>query len=164
MGPNGSGKSNVIDSLLFVFGFKAKKLRQGFRVSLILGKLSDLIHVSAQFPSLTFCHVIVHFSQYVSCWKYMFVCKERMHTDHTYYNTLVKRSHTHKITLQYPGQKITHKITHTHKITLQYPGQKITHTQDHTHTRSHYNTLVKRSQLTKHAQSIVWYHKQYHSQ
>ncbi|KAH7345973.1 RecF/RecN/SMC N terminal domain-containing protein, partial [Pyrenochaeta sp. MPI-SDFR-AT-0127] len=29
VGPNGSGKSNVIDSLLFVFGFRASKMRQG---------------------------------------------------------------------------------------------------------------------------------------
>jgi structural maintenance of chromosome 4 len=49
VGPNGSGKSNVIDSLLFVFGFKAKKLRQG--------KLSDLIHKSINYPDLDFCEV-----------------------------------------------------------------------------------------------------------
>lgn len=38
VGPNGSGKSNTIDALLFVFGFKATKMRQG--------KLSELIHSS----------------------------------------------------------------------------------------------------------------------
>ncbi len=27
MGPNGSGKSNVIDAMLFVFGFKTNKAR-----------------------------------------------------------------------------------------------------------------------------------------
>ena len=27
VGPNGSGKSNVIDSMLFVFGYKASKIR-----------------------------------------------------------------------------------------------------------------------------------------
>ncbi|KAJ3335093.1 hypothetical protein HDU91_002369 [Kappamyces sp. JEL0680] len=54
VGPNGSGKSNVIDSLLFVFGFKAKKLRQG--------KLGDLIHNSASMPNLTSCEVQVHFA------------------------------------------------------------------------------------------------------
>ena len=27
IGPNGSGKSNVIDSMLFVFGFRAQKIR-----------------------------------------------------------------------------------------------------------------------------------------
>ncbi|WFD00529.1 Structural maintenance of chromosomes protein 4 [Malassezia yamatoensis] len=36
VGPNGSGKSNVIDALLFVFGWRANKMRQG--------KLSELIH------------------------------------------------------------------------------------------------------------------------
>ena len=27
VGPNGSGKSNVIDSMLFVFGYRAQKIR-----------------------------------------------------------------------------------------------------------------------------------------
>lgn len=55
VGPNGSGKSNVIDSLLFVFGFRASKMRQG--------KISALIHNSAQYPNLAYCEVEVHFSQ-----------------------------------------------------------------------------------------------------
>jgi structural maintenance of chromosome 4 len=55
VGPNGSGKSNVIDSLLFVFGFRASKMRQG--------KISALIHNSANFPDLDFCEVEVHFEQ-----------------------------------------------------------------------------------------------------
>jgi structural maintenance of chromosome 4 len=38
VGPNGSGKSNTIDALLFVFGYRASKMRQG--------KLSELIHNS----------------------------------------------------------------------------------------------------------------------
>ncbi|KAL6927044.1 hypothetical protein ACO0SA_004132 [Hanseniaspora valbyensis] len=53
VGPNGSGKSNVIDSMLFVFGFRANKLRQG--------KLSELIHKSETFTDLNFCSVDVHF-------------------------------------------------------------------------------------------------------
>ena len=53
VGPNGSGKSNVIDSLLFVFGFRASKMRQG--------KISALIHNSAQYPDLEYCEVEVHF-------------------------------------------------------------------------------------------------------
>lgn len=53
VGPNGSGKSNVIDSLLFVFGFRASKMRQG--------KISALIHNSADFPDLEYCEVEVHF-------------------------------------------------------------------------------------------------------
>lgn len=55
VGPNGSGKSNVIDSLLFVFGFRASKMRQG--------KVSALIHNSAQYPNLEYCEVAVHFQE-----------------------------------------------------------------------------------------------------
>lgn len=55
VGPNGSGKSNVIDSLLFVFGFRASKMRQG--------KISALIHNSAAFPNLDHCEVEVHFQE-----------------------------------------------------------------------------------------------------
>lgn len=55
VGPNGSGKSNVIDSLLFVFGFRASKMRQG--------KISALIHNSAAFPNLEYCEVEVHFQE-----------------------------------------------------------------------------------------------------
>jgi len=55
VGPNGSGKSNVIDSLLFVFGFRASKMRQG--------KLSALIHNSEAFPKLEFCEVQVFFQE-----------------------------------------------------------------------------------------------------
>lgn len=55
VGPNGSGKSNVIDALLFVFGFRASKMRQG--------KISALIHNSAAFPDLPYCEVEVHFQE-----------------------------------------------------------------------------------------------------
>ena len=55
VGPNGSGKSNVIDSLLFVFGFRASKMRQG--------KISALIHNSAGFSNLDHCEVEVHFQE-----------------------------------------------------------------------------------------------------
>lgn len=55
VGPNGSGKSNVIDSLLFVFGFRASKMRQG--------KISALIHNSASYPNLDHCEVAVHFQE-----------------------------------------------------------------------------------------------------
>ena len=41
MGPNGSGKSNVIDALLFVFGFKASKIR--------LKRVSELVHKSGKY-------------------------------------------------------------------------------------------------------------------
>lgn len=53
VGPNGSGKSNVIDAMLFVFGFKAKKMRQE--------KVSGLIHNSQSYPDLEQCSVQVHF-------------------------------------------------------------------------------------------------------
>lgn len=43
VGPNGSGKSNTIDALLFVFGYRANKMRQG--------KLSELIHNSGAAPA-----------------------------------------------------------------------------------------------------------------
>lgn len=39
IGPNGNGKSNIIDAMLFVFGFKSFKLRQD--------SLTALIHRSA---------------------------------------------------------------------------------------------------------------------
>jgi structural maintenance of chromosome 4 len=39
IGPNGNGKSNIIDAVLFVFGFKSSKLRQD--------SLASLIHRSA---------------------------------------------------------------------------------------------------------------------
>jgi len=57
VGPNGSGKSNVIDSLLFVFGFRASKMRQG--------KISALIHNSAEYPDLEYCEVAVHFQEVI---------------------------------------------------------------------------------------------------
>ena len=53
VGPNGSGKSNVIDALLFVFGRRAKAIRQG--------KLAELIHNSEKFKDLQYCKVSVHF-------------------------------------------------------------------------------------------------------
>ena len=56
-GLNGSGKSNTIDALLFVFGYRASKMRQG--------KLSELIHNSANYPDLEDCSVEVHFREIV---------------------------------------------------------------------------------------------------
>eukprot|EP01117_Protostelium_nocturnum_P009062 TRINITY_DN324_c0_g1_i1.p1 TRINITY_DN324_c0_g1~~TRINITY_DN324_c0_g1_i1.p1 ORF type:complete len:1344 (-),score=532.25 TRINITY_DN324_c0_g1_i1:50-4081(-) len=55
VGPNGSGKSNVIDAMLFVFGKRAKQLRHN--------KVSELIHKSEKYPSLTFCKVSVYFQE-----------------------------------------------------------------------------------------------------
>lgn len=57
VGPNGSGKSNVIDSMLFVFGYRANKIR--------LKKLSGLIHNSEQHSNVQSCTVAVHFQQII---------------------------------------------------------------------------------------------------
>ena len=57
VGPNGSGKSNVIDAMLFVFGFNAKKMRQD--------KVSSLIHSSAEYPDCQFAKVAVHFANII---------------------------------------------------------------------------------------------------
>lgn len=53
LGANGSGKSNVIDSLLFVFGWRARALRHS--------RLVDLIHTSSEHPDLDHARVDVHF-------------------------------------------------------------------------------------------------------
>ncbi|KAF9487486.1 RecF/RecN/SMC protein [Pleurotus eryngii] len=57
VGPNGSGKSNTIDALLFVFGYRATKMRQG--------KLSELIHNSAMYPDLDECSVEIYFREII---------------------------------------------------------------------------------------------------
>ncbi|KAG4079470.1 hypothetical protein HA402_005167 [Bradysia odoriphaga] len=54
IGPNGSGKSNVIDSMLFVFGYTANKIR--------CKKLSVLIHKSSAHENISSCSVAVHFA------------------------------------------------------------------------------------------------------
>src|SRR5258708_849369 len=65
VGPNGSGKSNTIDALLFVFGYRANKMRQG--------KLSELIHNSVEKHDngsddeneFNSCSVEVHFREII---------------------------------------------------------------------------------------------------
>ncbi|KAJ8280337.1 hypothetical protein GJAV_G00053360 [Gymnothorax javanicus] len=57
IGPNGSGKSNVIDSMLFVFGYRAQKIRSK--------KLSVLIHSSDQHKDIQTCTVEVHFQKII---------------------------------------------------------------------------------------------------
>ena len=54
VGPNGSGKSNVIDSMLFVFGYRAQKLR--------CTKISSIIHNSELLPDCQFAQVDVNFA------------------------------------------------------------------------------------------------------
>ncbi|KAJ8309849.1 hypothetical protein KUTeg_011714 [Tegillarca granosa] len=57
VGPNGSGKSNVIDSMLFVFGFRANKIRSK--------KISVLIHNSENHKDIESCSVSVHFQKII---------------------------------------------------------------------------------------------------
>lgn len=57
IGPNGSGKSNVIDSMLFVFGYRASRLRSK--------KLSALLHDSQDYGKATSCTVTVHFASII---------------------------------------------------------------------------------------------------
>lgn len=57
VGPNGSGKSNVIDSMLFVFGYRAQKIRSK--------KISVLIHNSEQHQNVQSCTVAVHFQKII---------------------------------------------------------------------------------------------------
>lgn len=87
VGPNGSGKSNVIDAMLFVFGFKTAKVvltaaqdacklarlaciampwytELTVRASLLqlrLSKVSELIHNSTNHKDLDSASVMVHF-------------------------------------------------------------------------------------------------------
>ncbi|KFV61762.1 Structural maintenance of chromosomes protein 4, partial [Dryobates pubescens] len=57
IGPNGSGKSNVIDSMLFVFGYRAQKIRSK--------KLSVLIHNSEEHSDIPSCSVEIHFQKII---------------------------------------------------------------------------------------------------
>ncbi|KAJ8708705.1 hypothetical protein PYW08_010087 [Mythimna loreyi] len=57
IGPNGSGKSNVIDSMLFVFGYRATKIRSK--------KISVLIHSSSKYPNVKSASVAVHFCKII---------------------------------------------------------------------------------------------------
>jgi structural maintenance of chromosome 4 len=54
IGPNGSGKSNVIDSILFVLGFRAKKMRHA--------SLTDLIYSDGRREDM--CYVELHFNKF----------------------------------------------------------------------------------------------------
>jgi structural maintenance of chromosome 4 len=55
VGPNGSGKSNLMESLLFVFGKRAKRMR--------LNKLNELIHSSSTQEDLRFARVTIYFKE-----------------------------------------------------------------------------------------------------
>ena len=54
VGPNGSGKSNIIDSILFVFGFRSKKIRTD-KVSVLMNDTASQKH------NVNFCKVTVFF-------------------------------------------------------------------------------------------------------
>lgn len=78
IGPNGSGKSNVIDSMLFVFGYRAQKIRSK--------KLSVLIHSSDKHKDVQSCTVEVHFQKiidkvYISL--YLYLCHTDTHYTHS---------------------------------------------------------------------------------
>lgn len=55
VGPNGSGKSNLIESMLFIFGFNASWMR--------LNKLNQLIHNSSTSTGNSRAAVEVHFKK-----------------------------------------------------------------------------------------------------
>lgn len=55
VGPNGSGKSNLMESLLFVFGKRANKMR--------LKKLNELIHNSTKLNNLRSARVTIFFKE-----------------------------------------------------------------------------------------------------
>ncbi|XP_064456079.1 structural maintenance of chromosomes protein 4-like isoform X2 [Ornithodoros turicata] len=57
VGPNGSGKSNVIDSMLFVFGYRAQKIRSK--------KVGVLIHNSTNHTNIDSCTVRVYFQKII---------------------------------------------------------------------------------------------------
>ncbi|KII65962.1 Structural maintenance of chromosomes protein 4 [Thelohanellus kitauei] len=57
VGANGSGKSNVIDSILFVFGYRSSRIRSK--------KLSLLIHNSEKYPNVQKCSVLVEFRKVI---------------------------------------------------------------------------------------------------
>lgn len=55
IGPNGSGKSNLLESLLFIFGHRASRMR--------LKQLKELIHNSAGRRDLEKAQVSVKFKE-----------------------------------------------------------------------------------------------------
>ena len=57
VGPNGSGKSNLIESMLFIFGYKANWMR--------LKSLNQLIHNSSTMGSVGMASVEVQFKKII---------------------------------------------------------------------------------------------------
>uniref|UniRef100_A0A1B6M2T8 Structural maintenance of chromosomes protein n=1 Tax=Graphocephala atropunctata TaxID=36148 RepID=A0A1B6M2T8_9HEMI len=94
VGPNGSGKSNVIDSMLFVFGYRASKIRSK--------KISVLLHKSENHTNIRSCTVAVHFAKIIDIddnnFEYVpnskFVVSRTASADNSsFYNINGKRSH-----------------------------------------------------------------------
>lgn len=76
IGPNGSGKSNVIDSMLFVFGYRAQKIRSK--------KLSVLIHSSDKHKDVQSCTVEVHFQKIIDkVYMYLSIYQSHRYLLHT---------------------------------------------------------------------------------
>ncbi|KAH7980690.1 hypothetical protein HPB49_018257 [Dermacentor silvarum] len=88
VGPNGSGKSNVIDSMLFVFGYRAQKIRSK--------EVGVLIHNSTNHTNLDSCTVNVYFQRITDTDENTFEVEENSefvvgrtaHRDNTSYYTL----------------------------------------------------------------------------
>ncbi|CAN8017690.1 unnamed protein product [Ixodes persulcatus] len=96
VGPNGSGKSNVIDSLLFVFGYRAQKIRSK--------KVGVLIHNSTNNTDLDSCSVHVYFQKIIDTDENNyevvpdseFVVGRTAHRDNSSYYTVNGRRCTYK--------------------------------------------------------------------
>lgn len=96
VGPNGSGKSNVIDSMLFVFGYRAQKIRSK--------KVGVLIHNSTNHKNLDSCTVNVHFQKIIDLDENnfdvvpdsAFVVGRTAHRDNSSYYTFNGRRCTYK--------------------------------------------------------------------
>ncbi|KAK7470998.1 Structural maintenance of chromosomes protein 4 [Stygiomarasmius scandens] len=101
VGANGSGKSNTIDALLFVFGYRATKMRQA--------KLSELIHNSARYPDLDECSVEVFFREVIDLPddKYEVVPNSQLHVArHAYRNNGSKYTINHRQSTYADVQKL----------------------------------------------------------
>ncbi|KAK8771706.1 hypothetical protein V5799_025049 [Amblyomma americanum] len=96
VGPNGSGKSNVIDSMLFVFGYRAQKIRSK--------KVGVLIHNSTNHTNLDSCTVNVYFQKIIDVDENSFevvpdsefVVGRTAHRDNSSYYTVNGRRCTYK--------------------------------------------------------------------
>lgn len=96
VGPNGSGKSNVIDSMLFVFGYRAQKIRSK--------KVGVLIHNSTNHTNLDSCTVNVYFQRITDTDENTFEVEENSqfvvgrtaHRDNSSYYTVNGRRCTYK--------------------------------------------------------------------